>query len=59
MRKFKFTRIDIQGLYIIKPIAFGDDRGYFMESYKYKDFKEAGLNMVFVQDNRSKPEKEY
>lgn len=43
----------IEGLYVIEPTVFGDKRGYFMETYNQNDFKEAGLDMVFVQDNQS------
>ena len=43
----------IEGLYVIEPAVFGDARGYFMETYNYNDFKEAGLDHVFVQDNQS------
>ena len=40
----------IEGLHVIEPTVFNDERGYFMETYNQNDFKEAGLNMVFVQD---------
>lgn len=53
MGKIKVTSCDIEGLYIIEPSVFGDERGYFMETYNQNDFKEAGLDMVFVQDNQS------
>ena len=53
MGKIKVTPCDIEGLYIIEPSVFGDERGYFMETYNYNDFKAAGLDMVFVQDNQS------
>ncbi|GAA0179307.1 dTDP-4-dehydrorhamnose 3,5-epimerase [Clostridium sediminicola] len=53
MGKFKFTETPIKDVYVIEPTVFGDDRGYFMETYNYNDFKEAGLDMVFVQDNQS------
>lgn len=53
MGKIKVTPCEIEGLYIIEPSVFGDERGYFMETYNQKDFEEAGLNMVFVQDNQS------
>lgn len=43
----------IQGLCIIQPAVHGDERGYFMETYNLNDMKEAGLNLVFVQDNQS------
>ena len=57
MGKFKFIETSIKDLYIIEPTVFGDDRGYFMETYNYDEFKEAGLDMVFVQDNQSKSKK--
>lgn len=54
MGNFKFNKIEeIDGLYVIEPKVFGDNRGYFMETYNYEDFKEAGLGMDFVQDNQS------
>ena len=53
MGKIKVTTCGISGLYVIEPTVFPDARGYFMETYKYNDFKEAGLDMVFVQDNQS------
>lgn len=43
----------IAGLCIIEPALHGDSRGYFMETYNQNDMKEAGLDMVFVQDNQS------
>lgn len=54
MGKFKFIETKISDLYIIEPEVYGDDRGYFMETYNKKDFFEAGLTMEFVQDNESK-----
>lgn len=53
MGKIKVTTCDIEGLCVIEPTVFKDERGYFMETYNQNDFKEAGLNMVFVQDNQS------
>ena len=53
MSKIKVTKCDIEGLYVIEPTVFGDSRGYFMETYNQNDFHEAGLDMVFVQDNQS------
>ncbi len=44
---------DIQGLKVVEPTVFGDQRGYFMETYNYNDFKEAGIDCQFVQDNQS------
>ena len=54
MSKFKFNEIYIKDVYIVEPTVFDDNRGYFMETYNYEEFKAAGLNMVFVQDNQSK-----
>lgn len=53
MGKIKVTKCDIDGLCVIEPTVFGDARGYFMETYNQNDFKEEGLDMVFVQDNQS------
>lgn len=50
---FKFTETVIKDVYIIEPKAFGDKRGYFMETYNENDFIAAGLNYKFVQDNQS------
>ena len=47
----------IAGLKVIEPAVFGDQRGYFMETYNYNDFKEAGIDQVFVQDNQSSSKK--
>lgn len=43
----------IEGLCVIEPTVHGDRRGYFVETYNQKDMQEAGLDMVFVQDNQS------
>ena len=43
----------IEGLYIIEPAVHGDARGYFSETYNLNDMHEAGLDMIFVQDNES------
>jgi len=43
----------IEGLCVIEPTVHGDSRGYFMETYNFNDMREAGLDMVFVQDNQS------
>ncbi len=61
MGKFKFTETYIEGLYVIEPTVFGDDRGYFMETYneefapyiKHLD----GTPCEFVQDNQSRSRK--
>lgn len=54
---FKFIETKIPDLYIIEPRVFGDNRGYFMESYNKQAFDEAGLTMTFVQDNESRSKK--
>ena len=53
MGKFSVETCEIEGLKVITPTAFGDKRGYFMESYQANDFKEMGIDTVFVQDNQS------
>ena len=57
MGKFKFNKTTIEGIYIIEPAIYGDERGYFMETYNEDDFHQAGLTMTFVQDNESKSTK--
>ncbi|WP_026496822.1 dTDP-4-dehydrorhamnose 3,5-epimerase [Butyrivibrio sp. WCD3002] len=47
----------IEGLCVITPSVFGDDRGYFMETYNEKDMEAEGLNYKFVQDNQSASKK--
>lgn len=57
MGKFIFNKTAIEGLYIIEPKVFGDERGYFMETYNQCEFEEAGIRVQFVQDNQSKSRK--
>ena len=57
MGKIKVDTCEIEGLKIITPSVLGDSRGYFMETYQYNDFKEAGIGQVFVQDNQSSSRK--
>ena len=54
---FNFIETQIKDVYIIEPKKYGDNRGYFMETYKETDFKAAGLDYTFVQDNQSKSKK--
>ena len=54
---FTFHETSIKGVYQIEVKRFGDERGYFMETYKKSDFDEAGLIYNFVQDNQSKSKK--
>ena len=49
----KFIKTDIRDLLVIEPIVFGDNRGWFSESYNYEIFKQNGIDNVFVQDNHS------
>ena len=55
--KFKKIETEIQDLVIIEPTVFEDSRGFFLESYNYNDFKEIGIDNIFVQDNHSKSSK--
>jgi dTDP-4-dehydrorhamnose 3,5-epimerase len=48
------SKTDIEGVLIISPQVFGDDRGYFMETYNAAEFKAKGIPYDFVQDNQSK-----
>ena len=57
MGKITVTTTPIEGLKVITPAVFGDNRGYFMETYNIADFKEAGIDSVFVQDNQSASKK--
>mgnify|MGYP002514287004 CR=1 FL=1 len=57
MGKITVETCEIEGLKIITPQVFGDARGYFVETYNYNDYKEAGVPEVFVQDNQSASKK--
>lgn len=50
----KVHETSIQGLLEIDPLVFGDDRGYFFESYNLEKFRAVGIDLDFVQDNQSK-----
>ena len=54
---FNFIETFIKDVYVIEPKIHGDNRGYFMETYKESDFIEAGLHYKFIQDNQSKSKK--
>ena len=47
----KFSKTEIEGVYIVEPKVFGDNRGFFMETYSKREFEAAGLHYDFVQDN--------
>lgn len=51
---FEFERQKIADVILVKPKVFGDNRGFFMESYKKSDFAAGGIDIEFVQDNHSK-----
>jgi len=53
MSKLKVTETKLKDVKIIEPKVFGDHRGFFTESYSVADFKEAGIDIDFVQDNHS------
>jgi len=57
LSKFNFTKTSIDGVIIIEPTVFGDERGYFMETYQKEEFKQLGLDVDFVQDNQSSSHK--
>ena len=57
MGKITVETCHIEGLKVITPQVFGDERGYFMETYNYNDYKAAGIDMEFVQDNQSSSRK--
>ena len=50
---YDFQSTEIEGLYIIEPRVFGDERGYFMESYSHRDLESLIGPVNFVQDNES------
>lgn len=54
---FEFQKTEIEGVYVIQSKCFGDDRGYFLETYQKDQFEEAGLKYDFVQANQSKSHK--
>lgn len=57
MSKFNFIKTEIPEVQVIEPTVFGDDRGYFMETYQIDEFAAAGIDKPFVQDNQSRSSK--
>ncbi|MCM1118734.1 MAG: dTDP-4-dehydrorhamnose 3,5-epimerase [bacterium] len=53
MGKITVEKCEIEGLKVITPTVHGDARGYFVETYNYNDYKAAGIDVEFVQDNQS------
>lgn len=54
---FQFKRLKIPDVILIEPKVFSDERGFFMETYKYSDFAAFGIKEQFVQDNHSRSKK--
>jgi dTDP-4-dehydrorhamnose 3,5-epimerase len=54
---FEFEKLGIDGIILVKPKIFGDDRGFFMETYKKSEFSKNGIDCDFIQDNHSKSAK--
>lgn len=52
--KFEKIETPIKGLCVIKPRVFGDNRGFFLESWNRREFEQLGITCAFVQDNHSK-----
>lgn len=57
MGKFNIIKKEIEGVFVVEPTVFEDERGYFMETYNENDFKAEGIDLTFVQDNQSKSSK--
>lgn len=51
---FTFRKSSVEGVVVVDARVFGDDRGYFMETYKKPDFERGGIVCDFVQDNQSR-----
>lgn len=49
----EFTKTNLDGIVIVEPTVYGDNRGWFMETYSNATFIEAGIDIQFVQDNHS------
>ena len=49
----KFIKTELDGVFILEPIVYEDNRGFFMESYSKKNFEEQGISYNFIQDNHS------
>jgi len=50
---FTFEKLDLEGVTLVTPKKFSDDRGYFLETYKFSDFFEGGIKETFTQSNQS------
>ncbi len=54
MNKVKLIETGFDGLFVIETMRIGDSRGFFSETYNYRDFKSLGVDIQFVQDNQSR-----
>ncbi len=54
---FKFIDLKLPGLKLVEPLVFKDERGFFMETFKFSEFSRAGIEVVWVQDNHSMSKK--
>lgn len=54
MGKLTVEKTEIDGVLLITPAVYGDSRGYFTETYNERDYREAGIDVTFVQDNESR-----
>ena len=50
----KFEETPLPGVYLLQPDVFGDQRGFFLESWNRETFRQAGFDLDFVQDNHSR-----
>ena len=50
---FTFEETYLRGLYLVHARVFGDERGYFLETYREREFRDEGIDIAFVQDNQS------
>ncbi|MEA5048696.1 MAG: dTDP-4-dehydrorhamnose 3,5-epimerase [Eubacteriales bacterium] len=57
MGNFHFEEMYLKDVFCITPTIYGDERGYFVETYQKREFQDAGIDTVFVQDNQSKSRK--
>jgi len=57
MGRFMFKPAGMEGLTLVEPAAYGDSRGYFMETYQRDEYAAAGIDVAFVQDNQSMSKK--
>lgn len=53
MGKFQFIQTTLEGVILVEPTTFGDQRGYFMETFHAEEFAKEGIDKPFVQDNQS------